>query len=291
MAASWQGLARALSGPAHPRFEAEELLARATGRPRSFFLSRMRLPAAGSEAEAFESLVARRAAGEPLQYLLGEWEFRGRTFHVDARALIPRGETELIVDAAREAAPAAGTILDLGTGSGILAVTLALERPGAHIVALDLSLGALALTRRNVSHHRVEGRVFSIASDWLSAVRATHRFELAVANPPLFRSPTRRTSTRLCPTGSRPSPSMAGTTGSHPCESSSRRFRRTSQPALPSSSRSATGRQTPSARSSRPRGDGGSVASASMPRGSRGRPRPISRRPERRSVRRRPNPA
>ncbi len=133
---------------------------------------------------AFRALVGRRAAGEPLQYLLGEWEFLGRTFRVDPRALIPRGETEGIVEASGRAAPAARRILDLGTGSGVLAVTLALERPGALVVALDRAAGALALARENAVRHGVEERVRLLASDWLSALRPSRPFSLAVANPP-----------------------------------------------------------------------------------------------------------
>ncbi|HKC25890.1 MAG TPA: hypothetical protein VKF32_14175, partial [Thermoanaerobaculia bacterium] len=84
---------RALKEPEHPRFEAEELLAKAAGRPRAWFHARLGDAAREDEAARFAALVARRAAGEPLQYLLGEWEFLGRTFIVDPRALIPRGET------------------------------------------------------------------------------------------------------------------------------------------------------------------------------------------------------
>jgi release factor glutamine methyltransferase len=133
---------------------------------------------------AFEALVARRAAGEPLQYLLGEWEFLGRTFFVDDRALIPRRETGAIVEIAREAAPGATSLLDIGTGSGILAVTLALERPHSRVVALDRSPGALALTRRNARLHGVGTRVHPLASDWLSALSPGAVFDLVVANPP-----------------------------------------------------------------------------------------------------------
>lgn len=175
---------RRLHGPEHPAFEADELLARATGRPRTWFLSRMREDAPEDQAAAFEALVERRARGEPLQYLLGEWEFLGRTFHVDPRALIPRRETEAIVEIARTVAPGARSVIDLGTGSGILAVTLALERPKARVVAIDKSAAALALTRANARRHGVGSRVLAIASDWLSAVSPRARFDLAVANPP-----------------------------------------------------------------------------------------------------------
>lgn len=175
---------RRLPPPEHPAFEAEELLARATGRPRAWFHARRGEKAPEADVRAFRALVGRRAAGEPLQYLLGEWEFLGRTFHVDPRALIPRGETEGVVEASRLAAPAARWILDLGTGSGVLAVTLALERPGASIVALDRSESALALARENAVRHGVHGRVRFLASDWLSALRPSRPFSLAVANPP-----------------------------------------------------------------------------------------------------------
>lgn len=175
---------RRLPQPGHPSFEAPELLAKAAGRPREWFLPRMREEAPEEVAAAFERLVARRAAGEPLQYLLGEWDFLGRTFRVDDRALIPRRETEAIVELARQAAPLARAILDIGTGSGILAVTLALERPRARVIALDRASGALALARRNAFLHGVAARVFPVASDWLSALGPAASFDLAVANPP-----------------------------------------------------------------------------------------------------------
>lgn len=165
-------------------FEAEELLASAAGRPRSFFHARRREEAGEDESARYRALVARRAAGEPLQYLLGEWEFLGRTFRVDPRALIPRGETEAIVEMARDAAPAARSVLDAGTGSGVLAVSIALERPAARVVAVDRSEAALALARGNAALHGVSARVSFVASDWLSALAPRPLFDLAVANPP-----------------------------------------------------------------------------------------------------------
>lgn len=165
-------------------FEAEELLASAAGRPRSWFLARRREEAGGDDEARFRALVARRAAGEPLQYLLGEWEFLGRTFRVDPRALIPRRETEAIVEMARDAAPSARSVLDAGTGSGILAVSIALERPAARVVAVDRSEAALALARSNAVLHGVSARVSFVASDWLSGLAPRPLFDLAVANPP-----------------------------------------------------------------------------------------------------------
>ncbi len=187
-ASTWGGLLaearRRLTGPDHPSFEGEELLARATGRPRAWFHARRAEIAPPGDAAAFRSLVGRREAGEPLQYLLGEWEFLGRTFHVDPRALIPRGETEAIVGVARAAAPGARRIADLGTGSGVLAVTLALERPEAVLFALDRSTAALALARRNAERHGVARRVRLVASDWLEGLRPDAPFDLAISNPP-----------------------------------------------------------------------------------------------------------
>lgn len=177
------GRARLASPPFAP-YEAEELLASAAGRPRSYFHARRREESGEEDAARFRALVARRADGEPLQYLLGEWEFLGRTFRVDPRALIPRGETEAIVELARTAAPGARAILDAGTGSGVLAVSLALERPGARVVAVDRSEAALALARANAALHGVSARVSFVASDWLSVLAARPLFDLAVANPP-----------------------------------------------------------------------------------------------------------
>ena len=175
---------RRLSDADYAPYEPEELLARAAARPRSWFHGRRGETAEPSARAAFDALVTRRAAGEPLQYLLGEWEFLGRTFFVDPRALIPRGETEGIVEAARSAAAGARRIVDLGTGSGILAVSLALERPGARVVATDRSPSALALAAANARRHGVGARVLPVASDWLLAFPRRPLFDLAVANPP-----------------------------------------------------------------------------------------------------------
>jgi release factor glutamine methyltransferase len=175
---------RILRQPEYPRLESEELLARATGHPRAFFHAHGHEEAPVADAAAFRALVTRRANGEPLQYLLGEWEFLGKTFTVDPRALIPRGETEAIVEVTRAAAPDARRILDAGTGSGVLAVTLALERAEARVAALDRSLDALALARENARRHGILSRVALLASDWTSALSSGARFDLAVSNPP-----------------------------------------------------------------------------------------------------------
>src|ERR1700674_4057507 len=122
--------------------------------------------------------------GEPVAYLLGEREFYGRSFAVDERVLIPRPETEHLVEAALTLAlPPAPRILDVGTGSGCLAVTLALELTGARVVAADLSPAALAVAAGNARRHGVAGRVAVAASD-LTAAFDLSRFDLVVSNPP-----------------------------------------------------------------------------------------------------------
>lgn len=131
----------------------------------------------------FLDLWRRRLAGEPVQYLIGEWDFYGRAFRTDGRALIPRPETEHLVEEALREAPDARRGLDLGCGSGVVAITLARELPGARLVAVDASIGALALARQNAVRHGVADRVDLVASDWTGAL-AGPRFDIAVSNPP-----------------------------------------------------------------------------------------------------------
>ncbi len=134
-------------------------------------------------AARFETLWERRLAGVPVQHLLGEWDFYGRSFSVDSRALVPRPETEILIAAALREAPEARQVLDAGTGSGILAITWLLERPEARALALDASLEALALARANAARHGVLERVSLVSSDWVSAL-GEKPFDLALANPP-----------------------------------------------------------------------------------------------------------
>jgi release factor glutamine methyltransferase len=132
----------------------------------------------------FEELLARRLTGEPVAYLLGEKEFFGRRFGVDSRVLIPRPETEHLVEATLETPLAErARLLDLGTGSGCIAITLALELPGARVTAVDASLAALAVARKNAERHAVEDRISFIAGDLATAIDIA-RFDLVVCNPP-----------------------------------------------------------------------------------------------------------
>jgi release factor glutamine methyltransferase len=135
-------------------------------------------------AARFREILERRLTGEPVAYLFGEREFYGRPFQVDNRVLIPRPETEhLIEQALAEELPPRPWILDVGTGSGILAVTLALEIPEARVVATDLSAGALAVAAGNARRLGAAERVFLVRTD-LTAGLDLSRFDLVVSNPP-----------------------------------------------------------------------------------------------------------
>jgi release factor glutamine methyltransferase len=132
------------------------------------------------DSSRLDALLARRYAGEPLQYILGHTEFYSRQFVVDDRVLIPRPETELLVEAALERAPRGGRVIDVGTGSGCIAITIDLERPDLHVTSVDRSMDALAVGA--VNRARLASNVRLAASDLLSAVRET--FDVIVSNPP-----------------------------------------------------------------------------------------------------------
>ena len=139
-------------------------------------------------AARFDAVVARRAAREPLAYIVGVREFWGLPFEVTPDVLIPRPETELIVEATLGLYPdrdAPLAIADACTGSGCLAVAIATERPRATIVATDISAAALVVARRNAERHDVADRVRFVATDLLSGIEGP--FDLIVANPPYVR--------------------------------------------------------------------------------------------------------
>ncbi|MDT8334384.1 MAG: peptide chain release factor N(5)-glutamine methyltransferase [Desulfurivibrionaceae bacterium] len=141
-----------------------------------------------AELEKFEKLVRRRLAREPLSYIVGEQEFWSLSFEVAADVLIPRPETELLIENVLELIEAphdfTGRILDLGTGSGIIAVVLALELPLAEVVAVDRSEQALAVAARNLKRYGVTDRVALVKGDWFSPLRPALKFDFIVSNPP-----------------------------------------------------------------------------------------------------------
>ena len=167
-----------------PALEARALLAHRLQVPRERLVAHPEAVVGAADADAFVALVRRRAAGEPLAYLLGAKEFYGRAFAVTPDVLVPRPETELLVDLAVERMRALERprVLDLGTGSGCIAVTLALECPAARLTATDTSEGALAVARRNAEGHGA-AVTFSVG-DWYDALPVDATFDLIVANPP-----------------------------------------------------------------------------------------------------------
>lgn len=135
-----------------------------------------------AEAEALAALLARRLRGEPIAYIVGQREFYGLDLRVSPDVLIPRPDTELLVELALERLPQGGSALDMGTGSGAIAVAIAHTRPDAQVTALDASPAALAIARENASTHQV--RVRLLESDWYGALDADQAFDLIVSNPP-----------------------------------------------------------------------------------------------------------
>jgi release factor glutamine methyltransferase len=143
---------------------------------------------------AFEALLAERLRAVPIQYLRGVQEFYGREFLVTTDVLIPRPETELLIDEVKKKIEAATSarILDVGTGSGAIAVTLAAELPAAHITAVDISPAALAVARKNAEKHGVADRIRFLESDLLAGVRG-EIFDCIVSNPPYIGEEERST--------------------------------------------------------------------------------------------------
>lgn len=167
-----------------PRREADLLLSTLLGMSTSALLAHDDEIVEADTASRFDSWLARRAAGEPAAYLTRRREFWGRDFLVDDRVLIPRPETEHLVELALALPlPERAAVLDVGTGSGSIAVTLAAERPTWRVTALDRSLAALAVARRNAVHLAAGARLDLIAGDLLDALELAS-FDLLVANPP-----------------------------------------------------------------------------------------------------------
>jgi release factor glutamine methyltransferase len=173
------------AGVPEARREAGSLLSFVTAKDRTFLISHGEDVLQEAEWDRFRGVVARRAEGEPLQYITGTQDFYGREFRVTPDVLIPRPETELLVEAALEviADISAPSICDVGTGSGCIAVTLLCERPDASAVAVDVSEAALVVAAENARRHGVDERIELRVSDCFHGLEPM-RFDLIVSNPP-----------------------------------------------------------------------------------------------------------
>jgi release factor glutamine methyltransferase len=177
--------ARLASISQYPRRDAELILAHVLGCDQIALLTHPERLLSPEEADQFEDLLRRRLAREPVQYLIGAQEFFCLLFEVSPDVLIPRPETEHLVEAVlehfgREANP---RIIDVGTGSGAIAVTLAHLLPQSQVTALDISCTALAVARRNAQRHGVMDRVTLLQSDLLVSI-TSKEFDVVVSNPP-----------------------------------------------------------------------------------------------------------
>jgi release factor glutamine methyltransferase len=172
-------------GVGNPRLDAEVLLAHALGVERVQLCLDAARPLADAPRERFSGLVHRRGEREPLQQILGRQDFFSREFFVDASVLVPRPETEILVEEAMRLASSLERprIVDVGAGSGAVAITLALELPRARVVATELSAAAIAVARANAARLAVADRVEFRRGDLLAPC-AGERFDLVVSNPP-----------------------------------------------------------------------------------------------------------
>jgi release factor glutamine methyltransferase len=183
----------------NPRLNAEHLLAHVLGRKRIELYLEFERELTETELEALRDLVRRRSGGEPLQHLLGTVEFLGLTFLCDKRAMVPRPETEELVELLKsEIQSASGgpksEIVDVGTGSGVIALSIAAEFPEARILAVDVSDDALALAQENAARLNLSDRVQFLKGRLLENVEGI--FDLIVANLPYISTRDRRTLSR-----------------------------------------------------------------------------------------------
>jgi release factor glutamine methyltransferase len=171
--------------PERARLDAEALMRYALGRDKAWLIAHGNDEISDGEATAFRSFIARRSTGQPIQHILGETEFYGLPFLVTSDVLIPRPETEHLVEKIVEIAPCFSRprIVDVGTGSGIIAITVAHEWTSAVITAIDISAAALELARRNADRTGVAERIRFLHGDLLAPV-ADERFDMVVSNPP-----------------------------------------------------------------------------------------------------------
>ena len=175
----------AKASPVIGRFEAMILLGFVTGRSRENLIAHDEEEISEEEIMRFDLLVAMRSAGTPIPYLTGSQEFYGRHFHVTDAVLIPRPDTEVLIEQALLVAAPKPKIIDLGTGSGCIAATLALELPGSAVTATDASTDALEIAKGNAE--ALHAPITFAEGFWWDAVAADAIYDLIVSNPPYIR--------------------------------------------------------------------------------------------------------
>ncbi len=173
------------------RLDAQVLLAEALACDRVSLYTQFDKPLGKPELDRFRSFVRRRLNNEPVAYIIGKKEFWSRTFAVSPAVLIPRPDTEVLIEVCQEILPKQKdiTIVDVGTGSGIIAITLALSFPQAKVYAVDLSPGALSVAKKNAERHGLIDRIAFHQGDLLSAIAPDVQFELVTANLPYVSIP------------------------------------------------------------------------------------------------------
>lgn len=164
--------------------DAQLLLAHAMGVDRTWLYTWNDAEVSASQVQAFDTLVRRRVQGEPIAFILGQREFWGRNFYCLPSTLIPRPDTELVVELSlQKSLSSKAQVLDLGTGTGCIAVSIAKEKLDWSVLAVDVSEDALSLAKKNAQRHGCENIHFQ-QSDWFSGIAASARFDLIVSNPP-----------------------------------------------------------------------------------------------------------
>ena len=186
---AWPGLvagstiAQCQSASPLDALETRMLLMHALGLTRVQLITQSEKALDAGQAQQLNALIARRISGEPMAYIIGEREFFGLAFYVTPDVLIPRPDTELLVELALQYAPPASKLLDLGTGSGAIAVAIAHQRPDLQITAVDVSPAALKITAKNAARHLPPNSIALLQSDWYNAL-TDQQFSTIVSNPP-----------------------------------------------------------------------------------------------------------
>ncbi|MFH1019183.1 MAG: peptide chain release factor N(5)-glutamine methyltransferase [Pseudomonadota bacterium] len=182
------------AGVAEPEVEAALLLGHVLSYSRTQFFLAMEQEISPQHLALFNTLLSRRLFREPLAYITGEQEFWSLPFSVSRKVLIPRPETEELLEkifaTVREVGLPFGPVLDLGVGSGAITVVLARELPERLVFGVDLSLAALGVAGENIVRHQVRPRTFLLNGDWLAAIKQERRFALVVSNPPYIAATT-----------------------------------------------------------------------------------------------------